>query len=140
MGIGRQDTTKRDFEALRQKDESEVVGGLQMVLHTPLVGWHRIWRVRHQVSAENLLEWLQGTGEDGQAPTLVKFLKEAETLECLASLPQILQLHSLLIEKFDRTISLAELEELSIQDFLESAMLVQAEKYLAQVVENALLN
>ena len=138
--VARQDTTKRDFEAVRQKDESEGVGGLQIVLHTPLVGWHKLWRVRHQVNAENLLEWLQGTGQDGQAPTLVKFLKEAETLECLASLPQILQLHSLLIEKFDRTISLAELEELSIQDFLESAMLVQAEKYLAQVVENALLN
>ena len=116
--VARQDTTKRDFEEMRQKDESEGVGGLQMVLHTPLVGWHRLWRVRHQVNAENLLEWLQGTGEDGQAPTLVKFLKEAETLECLASLPQILQLHSLLIEKFDRTISLAELEELSIQDFV----------------------
>ena len=117
--VARQDTAKRDFEAVRQKDESEGVGGLQMVLHTPLVGWHRLWRVRHQVNAENLLEWLQGTGQDGQAPTLVKFLKEAETLECLASLPQILQLHSLLIEKFDNTISLAELE-VSIQDFIAS--------------------
>ena len=40
-------------------------------------------------------------------------------MECLASLPQILQLHSLLIEKFDNTISLAELE-VSIQDFIAS--------------------
>ena len=59
--VARQDATKRDFETIRQEDESEGVGSLQMVLNAPLVGWHRLWRVRHQVNAENLLEWLQGT-------------------------------------------------------------------------------
>ena len=137
--VARQDATKRDFETIRQEDESEGVGSLQMVLNAPLVGWHRLWRVRHQVNAENLLEWLQGNGQDGEAPTLVKFLKEAETLECLASLPQILQLHSLLIEKFDRTISHAELEELSIQDFIASRF-DETSARLASTHITALLN
>ena len=137
--IARQETTKRTFAAAREEDEKQNVGALQTVLQTPLEGWSRLWRVRHQVNAENLLEWLQGTGQDGQAPTLVRFLKDAQTLECLASLPQILQLHSLVIEKFNRTVSLAELEDLSIQDFILSR-LEETQARVATVQAMALLN
>jgi len=137
--IARQETTKRTFAAAREEDEKQNVGALQTVLQTPLEGWSRLWRVRHQVNAENLLEWLQGTGQDGQAPTLVRFLKDAQTLECLASLPQILQLHSLVIEKFNRTVSLAELEDLSIQDFILSRF-EETQARVATALAMALLN
>ena len=81
----------------------------------------------------------QGTGQDGQAPTLVRFLKDAQTLECLASLPQILQLHSLVTEKFNRTVSLAELEDLSIQDFILSRF-EETQARVATALAMALLN
>ena len=118
--LSRIETIKEEYSRATTADESQAIGSLHSLLTSSASqdGFMRLWQVRYQVTAENLQEWLLSTGQADQAPTLLRFLRQGEVVECLPSLPTIVQLHTQLVERFNRTVSLTELEDMTVREFI----------------------
>ena len=74
------------------------------------------------MTVDNLFQWLVSTDRQTAAPHLITFLQELEVTTHLASLPRILQLHQLLVDRFHRRVALSDMESITVAEFLATRL------------------
>eukprot|EP00092_Neocalanus_flemingeri_P009972 GFUD01010750.1.p1 GENE.GFUD01010750.1~~GFUD01010750.1.p1 ORF type:complete len:1685 (-),score=315.97 GFUD01010750.1:139-4725(-) len=133
------DDVNKEFRNVVEKDVEINVGKLHRIVYSnskddidEIPHVQQLWQVRQKVGVENLLSQLDATNKKDQAPILFKLLSELGVFKHLTNLPILMDLPVYLQKIFHHSISLSDLENESVKDFIENNCDSQVRKHILE--------